>query len=359
MRWWRTVLVVAGVLAAMSGCASKEKCTATITYTLEPTQKLPAGLSTVAVNEPQVDAQEAGTEDADRARKWSRMSADMIENMVLTSNQKYKSGLTVAKRRETADVAKEADLSAAGLTQGGGSGQPMQLADVQGLIKSKLNIRNEVKTGKQRTVSAMDVAAWGGHHWGGGSASIDTEEVETVARNLTVQCSFSLYDKAGNAIIQYSPDPFRKFDKEKGSFFMGSSKTEANLDSADGIIGELVQQGTREFVSMFVPCEVTYKYDLESGSSEASGNGIRQLRGGFYEPAIANLREAVAKNGDDHKSQFALGVAYELTGQSDAAVTPPRLPATARGLDPEDAEKYTAAAKRLSDHKDRIRKSAK
>ncbi len=347
--------VVAGVLLS-SGCgASKESMTVGIAYTLKPTQKLPEGLKTVAVNESDVEAWEAGTEDADRAKKWSRMAADMIEGLINDAKTAQQTDLAVAKRRETKNVMAEHDLTAAGLTQNtGNAGAPPQLADVQGLIKSKLNIRNEVKAGKQRTVNAMSVAAFAGHGWGGGGGSVDTEEVETVSRNLTVQCSLSMYDKAGSLLFQYSPDPFRKTDKEKPSPFFGSSKTEANLDSADAIIGELVEQGVREFVGMFVPTQMKYQYTVESSSNEDSAEGVRKMRGRFYDQAITFFNAALAKDGSDHKSMFGLGLAYELTGKYDDAVNMYRQASAAKGVDEKEAAMYTSAADRLNRHKSRI-----
>jgi tetratricopeptide (TPR) repeat protein len=241
------------------------------------------------------------------------------------------------------------------MVQTSDAGAPAQLTAVQGLIKSKLNIRNEVKTGKQRTVSAASVAAWAGHGWGGGAGSIDTEEVETVSRNLTVQCSFSLYDAGGgNALFQYSPDPFRKLDKKKPSPVFGSSKTEADLDSADAIIGELVEQGVREFVSMFVPTTFRYEYEIESSSNEDSAEGVRKMRGRFYDQAINSFNAAISKDGSDHASMFCLGIAYELTGKYDDAINMYRQAASAKGVDEEDAELYGAAAERLERHKGRI-----
>lgn len=348
-------LALLGML--VGGCGGKsEEAHLTISYVLEPSEELPEGLTTLAVYESQVDASEAGTEDADRAKKWSRMAADCIESMIIDANKKYNTGLTVAKRRETKQIMDEADLEAAGLAQSDNPGSPQQLANVQAFVQSKLNIRNEVKTGKKRTVDAMSVAAFAGRHWGGGSGSVSTSEVETVARNLTVQCSFSMYDKAGNALFQYAPAPFRKFDKEKPSPFFGSSKTEADLDSADAIIGELVEQGTREFVSMFVPCEVRYHYDLESSHHEASAAAVRKMRGRFYKEAVDLCRQAIAEDGDDHASWFCQGIAHEFQGNYDEAINAYRQAATCKGPDEEEAAVYQSAADRLTRHKDRIRK---
>lgn len=351
--------LVAGSLVLTAGCGSSESMTVSIVYTLQPSEQLPEGLATVAVNESEVEAWEAGTEDADRAKKWSRIAADMMEAMIIDANKAHSTNLAVAKRRETKEVMTEADMAAAGIVQTNNAGAPPQLADVQGLIKSKLNIRNEVKSGKQRTVSAASVAAWAGHGWGGGSGSIDTEEVETVSRNLTVQCSFSMYDKGGNALFQYSPDPFRKLDKEKPGPLFGSSKTEADLDSADAIIGELVEQGVREFVSMFVPTQVKYQIAIESSGNKVSAEGVRKMRGRFYDQAINCFNAAIAEEGDDYRSMQCLAVAYELTGKYDDAINAYRQAASAKGVDEEDAAAYAASADRLERHKSRILKESK
>src|SRR5512133_3157157 len=130
-------LAMAGILLS-SGCgASKESMTVSIVYTVQPTEKLPEGLNVVTVNESDVEAWEAGTEDADRAKKWSRMAADMIESMINDAKLAKQTSLAVAKRRETKAVMTEHDMAAAGLTQSqGNAGAPPQLTDVQGLIKS-------------------------------------------------------------------------------------------------------------------------------------------------------------------------------------------------------------------------------
>lgn len=362
MQKWTIGLVGLVVVATLlsSGCGgSKETMTVGISYTLQPTEKLPEGLKTVAVNEAQVEATtESGEQDAIRAKKWSRMAADMVETMILDANKAKQTELTIAKRRETKEVMAEHDLAAAGMTQSNNAGAPPQLADIQGLIKSKFTIINDVQKGKQRTISGGSIAAWAGHAYGGGSGSVETEEVESVSRNLTVNCSFGMYDKAGNALFQYN-QKVQKHDKQKPGAFFGSSKTEANLDPADKIIGELVEQGTREFVSMFAPTEVCYRYELESSSDENSAEGVRKMRGRFYDEAIRSFNAALAKESGDYKSMFCLAVAYELTGKYDDAINYYRQAASSKGVHEKTAAMYQSAADRLGKHKSRIAKSGK
>ena len=354
-----TILLV-GIGAVAFGCAKTETFNASISYVLEPTQKVPDGLTTVAILDAGVETKAGDTEDKDRSVKWATMAADMMEKMIQDSATKFGSGLTVAKRRDTTKVMAEKDMKMAGLVDGGKAAQAAKLLDVQGIIASKLNIRVEVKEGRQRTVSAASIAAWGGYHWGGGSGSVDTEEVSSISRNMTVQCSFTLMDATtGEAIVQFSPKPYRKYDSEKPGPVFGSSKTEANLDSVDGIIGELVEEGTREFVSTFVPCQVDYSYELKSGKSEESGKGIRSLRMDDFDNAMTFFKAAVAKDSEDHRSVFAMGVTCELMKKWDEALKYYRQAAGMGGLSQEDQNMYLAAKTRVSEQKDRIRKAEK
>ncbi|HSW44448.1 MAG TPA: hypothetical protein VLM89_02645 [Phycisphaerae bacterium] len=346
--------------AWVGGCGKSETYNVTISYVLEPTQKLPEGLTTLAILDAGVETKEGDTEDKDRSVKWATIAADMMEKMIQDSALKFGSGLTVAKRRDTTKVMAEKDMKMAGLVDGGAAAQAAKLLEVQGIIASKLNIRVEVKEGKSRTVSAASIAAWGGRHWGGGSGSVDTEEVSNISRNMTVQCSFSLMDATtGEAIFQFSPKPFRKFDNQKPGPVFGSSKTEADLDSVDGIIGELVEQGTREFVSMFVPCEVEYAYQLESGKSEESARGVRLLRSDDLEGAMQSFKAALAEDPEDHRSAFAMGVASEFMKNWDDALKYYRQASGMPNLSEEEQNMYLAAKNRVTEHKDRIRKGTK
>jgi len=312
----------------------------------------------VAVNEAEVESLNASKEnDAIQAKKWSVMAADMIETLINDARIAKHTDIRVAKRRETKNVLVEHDMAAAGLTQSDTAGQPAQLTDVQGLIKSKFTIQNNVHKGKQRTISGGSLAAYAysGYYWGGGggSGSIQTEEVESVSREFTVNCSFSLYDKAGDALFQYN-QKVQKFDSDKPGAVFGSSKTEANLSPVDLLVGELVEQGTREFVSMFVPTEMVFKYEIESSSNDNSADGVRKMRARFYKEAIPLFQLALAKDSRDDKSMFCLGICYEVTGQYNEAISLYRQAASTKGVDEITAAKYMAAADRLDRHKGRI-----
>ncbi|NLX12980.1 MAG: tetratricopeptide repeat protein [Phycisphaerales bacterium] len=349
------LLVGAGLMLAVVGCGSTEKYDVTISYVLEPTQSLPQGLTTVAVIDSEVKTD--GTEDTDRIQKWSKISADMIEQMIDEAAKKHGSPLTVAKRRETSKIMAEKDMVAAGLVSGNQAQAAAQLLNVQALITSDLNIRTEVKASKKTSYQMSHLYGYGGWRRGGGGGGTTSEELDAIARNITLQPKYAMVDLSGQAILDYAPKPFRKLDSKKPSGFYGRSSGEADLDPVDHYIGELVEQGTREFVSMFVPCEVEYSYELRSSRNEDSASGILALRADDYDSAKQFFRSALANDPKDHRSAFCLGVTSELTGDWDAALKYYRQAAAMPGLDDDEVRMYVAAKDRVTEHKDRIRKS--
>ena len=80
MRWTTAsvlMVAVAGLVVFGTGCTKSESCNVTISYVLEPSEQLPEGLSTLAILDAGVDVD--GSEDDDRAKKWAKMSADLME----------------------------------------------------------------------------------------------------------------------------------------------------------------------------------------------------------------------------------------------------------------------------------------
>jgi hypothetical protein len=351
-------MVGLGAFAVLvTGCGAKrESFNATISYVLEPTEELPEGLTAVAILDAGTEVD--GSEDDDRAKKWATIAADMMEQMVLESASKFGTGLSVAKRRDTTKVLAEQDMKAAGLVDAGTAAKAAKMLDVQALIASKLNIRVEVKTSKKTSFDLTHIAAAAGRHWGAGSASIGAREADAITRNMTVQCKFSMLDAAtGDSYFEYAPKPFRKHDKKTPGPVFGRSAGEADLDAVDKYIGELVQQGVREFISMFVPCEVDYTYHLESSHNESSASGVAAMRADDYETAMQHFQAAAAEDPEDHESVFCMGVTSELIGDRDAALKYYRRVCGMRGIDNEETmPRYLAAKNRVAAHKDRIRK---
>jgi tetratricopeptide (TPR) repeat protein len=338
------LIAVAGLVLGVAGCnGGGEKATVAFEYMLNPTTQLPPGLTSVAVLNAQVN------EVTDT--KWSEMAANYVQHLIQEANEKYGTNLEVADRKQTSNVMKEQDLAAAGMVPASKAGAVAKLLGVQGLVMTEINVKVETHQGKGRTISAMDMFAGGGHGWGHGGGGVQTEEGETVSRNITVQTDFKLVDSAtGKNWVTYSPRPYRQSDKTHISPFFGSSKTEAALTPRDEIIGAAVEAGARAFVSKLVPCAVPVEIAVQSSKQENCVRGVKLLRADMYTEALAEFKLALAQNPEDDRAAFGAGVSCEATGDFDQALSYYKQAVMLK-----DREEYKDAKIRLTENRERVR----
>ncbi len=304
--------VALGCVTVLTGCASKETATVSFSYVVEKEKGLPPGMKTIAI----MPAKIGETTDP----KWSELSTTVVASLINESRGKFGTDVTVSERRDTKPVFEEADLAAAGMsTKKGGSGGELIGAD--GYLLSNINVKVERHVGKQRTLSGLDIAGFGGHHSGGGRVDAQTDEVETVTRNMTVQTEFKLIDSANGRVWEhFSPKTYRATDRTQASPIFGSSKTEAELTPQDQIIGTLVERGAREFVSKLMPCRIDVEAEVESSGNPNCAEGVRLLRAEMYREAIAAFQAAMSADLNDHRAAYGAGVACEATGQFESAL---------------------------------------
>lgn len=307
-----------GVLGALvvaclgGGCASQETAIVNFSYVVEKEKGLPPGMKTIAI----MPAKLGETTDP----KWSELSTTVVASLINESKSKFGGEVTVTERRDTKAVFDEADLRAAGMASGKG-GNPGELLGAEGYLLSNINVKVEKHVGKQRTLSGLDLSGFGGRGYGGGRVDAQTEEVETVTRNMTVQTEFKLIDSANGRVWEhFSPKTFRATDRTKASPIFGSSKTEAELTPQDQIIGALVERGAREFVSQLMPCRIDVEAEVESSSNKACADGVRLLRAESYLEALSAFKAALAENPNDHRAAYGAGVASEAMGRHDNAL---------------------------------------
>jgi hypothetical protein len=308
-----TVASVALCVSALVGCQSVERAPVSFSYVIEAQRGLPPGMDTIAI----MPAKVGPTTDP----KWSDMCVAILQSLVNESRTSFGTDVTVSDRRDTQVTFDEAELAAAGLstTEAGGTGGKLLAA--KGMILSNINVKIEKYIGKQRTLSGLGLAGFGGHGWGGGSADIRTREVETVTRNMTVQTEFKLIDTGNNQVWEhYSPKTFSATDRTKASPIFGSSQTEAELTPQDEIIVALVEQGAREFISRLMPCRINVDTVVLSSTNANCVRGVELLRGEMFDEAFSMFEVALADNPRDHRAAFGAGVAAEATGRYDEAL---------------------------------------
>lgn len=341
----RTAMVPA-VLAGLVGCGGGEKAIVPISYTIQPSKGLPPGLTTVAI----LPAERGPATDD----KWSDMTATVIRAIIQKSSEQFGTNLRVADYQETKKIFAQADMAAAGMIDAPGNlGEPAKMLNAQAFILSKINVKVDTKKGKKRTITGLSGAGFGGYGWGGGGGSVDTAEVETVRRHMTVQTEFKITDASTARVWDSWSDTYESTEKTKASPFFGSSQTEAELDSTDMIIGTLVERGARQFLSKLIPCPVEVEVEVKSSGNEACQQGVQLLRGDMYEDALAQFKIAIAEDPEDDKACFAAGVTCEKLGRYDDAYTYYQRACVAK----RDAV-YLAAKDRMAANKDRIRQQS-
>ncbi len=345
-RWVVSVGVVVSV-GLLAGCQSTERANVRFSYVVEPERSLPAGLETVAI----LPAKIGPTTD----EKWSDLCVTVLQSLVNESRDRFGTPISVSDRRDTQVTFDEADLAAAGMsTKRGGSGGKLLAA--QAAILSNINVKVERHVGRERTISGIDIGALTGRNWRGdrvrgGHAAVQTDEVETVTRNMTVQSEFKLVDTADNRVLaHYSPAPYRATDRTHASAFFGSSQTEASLTPRDRIIGTLVEKAAREFVSQLMPCRVDVNTVVVSSGQESCVRGVKLLRGELYGEAIEAFENALAGNPDDHRAAYGAGIACEASGRYEKAMDHFRRACTG-----EENMEYREALDRVKAYGHRVR----
>ena len=303
--------ITLGSLTVFTGCASKEMASVSFSYVVEKEKGLPPGMKTIAI----MPAKVGETTDP----KWQELSTTVLASLINESRSKFGTEVTVTERRDAKAVFDEGDMKAAGMATG--KGGDTKLIGAEGLLLSNINVKVEKHVGKQRTLSGLDLGGYGGHGWGGGNVNAQTEEVETVTRNMTVQTEFKLIDSANGRVWEhFSPKTYSATDRTKASPIFGSSKTEAELTPQDQIIGALVERGAREFVSQLMPCRIDVETEVESSGNKNCVEGVKLMRAEAYREAISAFQAAIAEDSNDHRAAYGAGVACEATGQFEAGL---------------------------------------
>jgi len=353
------------LLCPSQPAAAREKQVVTISYTLAPPQPLPPHIKAVAVIDAGVDSDE---ERADaREKKWANFAADMLEAMIQASPQPTDRRLTIVQRRATRQILAEKDLQLAGIVEADLAARAGQLLAVQALIASKIDIHIDTRkvsrtqidwTGMLGVRRPGVVAGPRGRVAPAGPPQFPVRQVEAVSRTLSVQCSFSLIDVAtGESLLKFNTPVIQKQDKKSPDWIFGRRIQEAELDPVDHFIGELVERAATEFVSLIVPTQVRYSYEIV-GKGKHGEKGVLAIRADDYELARREFEAAHADDPERDVTVFALGVTCELLGDPRRALQYYRQAAGMEDVDEDDLAIYLAAKTRLASHIDRIVPSA-
>ncbi len=345
-----SVVVVLAMLVAGTGCGGKApEARVSFRMVSQPKGTLDPSHMDIAIRavKTQVEGTGAGDGGNDEA-KWGEMTADILEHYFQEAAEKHSVPLRVVDRQHLKETMEEKDLAAAGITDTGDAVASSQLKGATAILTSKVTVKIDKQKGKGRTMSAASLFGGGGHGWGGGGGSMQTEEVEKESRNISVQCQFQLKDPATNDIlIAYTSLPSQEHERNKTSFLFGSSKTEADMNPRDQVIGEMVSAHVNRFLGKFLPVETETEVVVKAGKSDESKAGVRSINAEDFEAALGHFKAAIAEQDSDHHSYFGAGVCCEKLNRYDEAR---KYYKQAASYDSKE-EMYEAAVRRVSDMK--------
>jgi hypothetical protein len=321
------------------GCMeSKPTATVTISQSVTPKTPLSSNYMEIAV----MNARMEGDTDEFDQKKWSEMTADMVQHDLEVAAEKHKIPIKLVDREHVKLTMGEKDLAAAGVTDSGDAMSASKIKGASAVLTSKVTIKVDKQKGKSRTVDAMSAF---GSAWGGGGG-VGSSEVEKESRNITVQCQFQLKDPATNDVIySYNGMPNQHYDKAKSSSpFFGSSKTEADMTPRDKVIGAMIQSQAEQFLCKFLPMQFEATMQVKPSSNKESIAGVRAMVVDDYDAALGHFKQAIAADSSDYESLYGAGVCCEKLGKMDEAK---KYYKQAQSLKPKN-EDYAAAVERVS-----------
>lgn len=328
-----------GIVVAGMGCMeSKPTATVTISQTVSPKTPLSSQHMEIAVMNARM---EGDTAEFDQ-KKWSEMTADLIQHDLEVASEKYKIPIKLVDREHLKLSMGEKDLAAAGVTDSGDQMAASKIKGANTILTSKVTIKIDKQKGKSRTVDAMSAF---GSAWGGGGG-VGTSEVEKESRNITVQCQFQLKDPGTNDVLcSYNGMPSQHFDKAKASSpVFGSSKTEADMTPRDKVIAAMIQSQAEEFMCKFIPMQIDATMKVKPSSDKESIAGVRAMVVDDYEAALGHFKQAIAADPNDYESLFGAGVCCEKLSRMEEAK---KYYKQAQCLKPK-VEEYEMAVQRVS-----------
>lgn len=336
----KTVYCAMGLIVmTAAGCGPKSRTAfVEFSYVVQPKTPLSEQHMQIAVRNANIECNDAEFDQ----KKWADMTADMVEFYLQEANEKHRVPIKLVDRENVKMAMEEKDLASAGVTDSGDAAGSAQIKGANAVVTSKLNIKIDKQKKKSKTITSF--GAWGSGWGGGGGASADEAEAES--RGITVACEFQLKDAATNeVVVPYSGKPFQHFNKAKRpSPFMGSDKTEADMEPRDQVIAQMIEQHVKLFLSKCVPTEIRATAAIKSGRSEASVEAVNALVVEDYDKALGLFKQILAEKSDDDSALFGAGICCEKLNRADEAR---KYYKQAQSLKPKD-EQYAQAVDRVA-----------
>lgn len=278
---------------------------ATVSYRLEPSRELPAGLTKVAILPVKASF------DDKASSQWAQITANTLTRLIDENKKRTQAGrgLMFVNRADGAmrRSQDEKDMALAGVTDEAAIADVKQLG-VQAFIDAQVIIKVDEKRSQRSSGGGISIR---GVSLGGGGSG------ENIARDTTVQVVVSLTDAATNEKMFPLDRMLNTTDRVKAGFFGGDGV--ADLKDTDAAIRDTIGVALTEFVANLFGAEISFELPVYSSGLKESTDGVGALRAGLFSEAVTSFQAALAKDpvSIDH---YNLGVAYEGLGRLDDAM---------------------------------------
>jgi hypothetical protein len=330
-----SVALMASILST-AAIGAKPVATVNLGQVVQPKTPLASQYMQIAV----MNANMEGSSGEFDEKKWSTMTADMVQYYLEQAGEKYQIPLKLVDREHLKVAQGEKDLASAGVSDGGDAVGAAQFKGASAILTSKVTVKIDKQVAKKKRINPLSVVGAGLNRGYG----VHSEEVEAESRNITVNCQFQLKDPATNDIIvSHNAPPTQEFNNPKASPFFGSGKTEANMTPRDAVIGGMIEKDLQDFLCKFVPVEIKTEVQVKPSRHKESIAGVESLVAEDFPGALDHFKKSIAAKKDE-ASYFGAGVCCEKLKQYEEARKYYKI---AQSMDVKNPE-YNAAVARIS-----------
>jgi tetratricopeptide (TPR) repeat protein len=151
---------------------------------------------------------------------------------------------------------------------------------------------------------------------------VRTSQRMSVQRQITVNTSIRLTNAMTGVVQSSYSTPKSQKDKARPGFLVGDNMAEADLPAGAEVVQNLLEEQVIDFVGEIVG---THKRGAAVRIS-TSGNpdcqaGVRYLDSESWSAALESFRRAIDADPSDHRALFGAGVACEMMGRNDDALS--------------------------------------
>jgi hypothetical protein len=218
--------------------------------------------------------------------------------------------LKIVERRRMDLMAEERDLQFVGLVESQGDPEEIQWSGVDAYVVGEIAGKTAVRWERKNPYRAGRFISRFIPGVGGVIANELDRERLYFQRVITIAGNLRMIDASTGREWAVHEISLQDVEEEKSYPFKDASMM--SMVPEEQVIQRLLDDEVKMFCSQLVPLEFTYRYKIKSSHNEDSQAGVKLLRAGDAENALAAFERAITADAGDDRSLFGAGVACEL-----------------------------------------------